>query len=213
MATSYSQLKTDIADWLNNQSSELQTSLDRIVSLGETRLARDLKVPQYDAVTPDATFAAGSPLLDLPADLTTVRFVRWRTAAGPWALLEFKDLPFLLEYWPDPAATGAPRYYGRYDDTRFLVAPTPSEAFAVQIGYTRRLPALSADAPTNWLTEAAEDALLYACLIEAAAFALDPQQVQTYKDFYAQAVGAINGTAARTLRDDVRTAPVVTANA
>lgn len=213
MATSFSQLKTDIPAWLNNSSTELAAELDKIIALAEDRLVRDLRVPAFHTVSPAAVLAAGDPLVPVPPDLVAVRFFQWTKPSGEVVLLEFKDMAFVLEYWPTPSATAAPRYYGRYDAGHFYLAPTPPAAHGYRIGYTRRLPPLSESNQTNWMTEEAANALLYACLLEAGAYAIDGQQVQTYTAFYKDAVAALNGEAKRSLRDDLRTVAVPTENA
>lgn len=204
MGTSYSQLRTDIPSWLNNDSPELAAERDKFIGLAELRLSRDLKVQAYDT-TVSGTFTIGEPLLDLPDDIVKIRYVRWRNGgSGPYTLLELKDLPYLFEYAPDPDDTGDPRYYAWQGITHIYLAPSPAAASSYELGYTRRLPPLSADNETNWTTENAGDALLYACLIEAAAFAIDNAQIQQFASLYKDAVSAINGEGERTLRDDLR---------
>jgi hypothetical protein len=213
MATSYDQLLTDIPAWMVNESGEFAEQLPRFIDLAELRLSRDLStVNAFNHVTDGLTLTAGSPYLDLPADVVTIRIIRWQDPDGRWLTVEKKDLPFIMEWWPDPAETGDPRYYAYETDSRLYLAATPADSYPVQVHYRRRLPALSESNPTNWLTENAGDALLYACLIEASAFAIDQNQAQTYAALYKDAVAAVNGEATRTLRDDLRTITQVTAN-
>jgi len=212
MATSYSQLLTDVPAALNNDSTELADALGSILERAQDRLFRDLKVSAYYAVTTGAAFTPNSPLIAVPADQTKIRYVRWRKASGVWVTLEHKELPFIFEYWDNPTTTGEPRYYGWYSNEQLYVAPTPASALTYEIGYSRRLPLLSLSNETNWLTDEAGDVLFYACMLEAGAFTIDGQQLQTYSALYKDAVAAINGEAERTLRDDLRMAMVDTAN-
>jgi hypothetical protein len=168
MATSYDQLLTDIPAWMVNESGEFAEQLPRFIDLAELRLSRDLStVNAFNHVTDGLTLTAGSPYLDLPADVVTIRIIRWQDPDGRWLTVEKKDLPFIMEWWPDPAETGDPRYYAYETDSRLYLAATPADSYPVQVHYRRRLPALSESNPTNWLTENAGDALLYACLCRA----------------------------------------------
>ena len=72
------------------------------------------------------------------------------------------------------------------------VAPTPGSNISVEISYRRRLPALSSSNLTNWLTDNASDALLYGCLVEAAAFNRNYALQERYMAMYQKAVQDIS---------------------
>lgn len=207
MATSYTQLKADIPAWLQNESDELTAQLDRVIDLAEARLSRDLMIRAYDHVV-TGNFVAGTETITRPADIIQPNYIRWQNASGTWTSLLKKQREWLFDYWPTPSDTGTPVYYGDLDNTNFLIAPTPDDTYAYEIGYRRRLPALSASNETNWLTDYAEDALLFACLVEASAFTIEPAQLQSFAGLYQNAVARVNNEFTRTLRDDLRTAPL-----
>ena len=53
-----------------------------------------------------------------------------------------KDVNFIQEYTANPVTTGSPIYYAQFDVDTFIVAPTPSSSFAVELHYYYR-PAFS----------------------------------------------------------------------
>ena len=72
--------------------------------------------------------------------------------------------------------------------------------------YSRRLAELSSNNATNWLTENAQDLLLYGCLMEAATFTKNREDYAVYTTRYQAAVESVNNQARRRRRDDF-TAP------
>jgi hypothetical protein len=83
-----------------------------------------------------------------------------------------------------------------------IVAPTPSTAFNIEMTYSRRLAELSSSNTTNWLTENAQDLLLYGCLMEASTFTKSREDYAIYTQRYKEAVEAVNNQARRRRRDD-----------
>ena len=77
----------------------------------------------------------------------------------------------MQDYTPNPATTGIPLYYGDWDDSTFLIAPTPSSSLNVELHYFFRPESITtASSGTTWLGDNAELALLYASLVEAYTF-------------------------------------------
>lgn len=214
MATmTYSTLKTDIQSRLQDSSTELAAYLDEAIQLAELRLSRDLKVTAFDTTSTGA-FTSSNPKFSKPSDLVTTRYIRYRTTSTrPWVTLERKTLEFCFEFFPDENSTATdPKYYSEFDDSNYYVVGIPASTYGYEIGYTRRLPALSTStgSNTNWLTINAADALLYAACIECASFRQNERQIQEYAGLYSNAVQAINNEHTRTLRDDLRPADNIT---
>ena len=62
-------------------------------------------------------------------------------------------------------------YYGDWNDSTFLIAPTPSSALDVELHYFFRPESITAaSSGTTWLGDNAELALLYGALVEAYTF-------------------------------------------
>ena len=72
----------------------------------------------------------------------------------------------------------------------FIIAPTPSSSFAVELHYYYRPASLTTDdSGTTWISTNAPDALLYACLIEAYSFMKgESDLLQLYTSRYGEAI-------------------------
>lgn len=187
----YTQLRAAVAGFLIDISDELQADLDTLIRLGELRIYReaDLRVFRQHAYT---SLIVGDYFLNLPPDCLVVRDIRMTNGR----YLENEPESFIREYWPDPAVLGTPKYYSQWNQATVLLAPTPSEGVQVELTYTYQPPGLSADVPTTWLSTFAEDLLLYAILVEAAAYkqGMVPSGAdQQYRANYTEALRRVMG--------------------
>jgi hypothetical protein len=202
----YNSLLTDIPAWMENNSAELAAVVPQIIVSAQNRMFRDLDVQQLETFV-NGTLTAGVQTFSRPSDLIQPRYARITTASGQLAL-QFKQLEYLFELWPTGAlTTSQPIYYGVYDSTEYLVAPTPDLNYPYQFGYKQRLPYLSVANPSNVLTDLWYDALLAACLAEAARFVLDDRQatlISIWENKYGFLVKGINDVDRRAERDDFR---------
>lgn len=165
----YATLRQTMQDWMENDSTDYTNKLDEIIGLAELRIAResDLDIFRQGAT---ATFTAGSKFLDKPSDYIIDRSFFVTDAGGNYAEVLRKDTSYLYQYWPNPATQALPKYFSDYDDTSFIVAPTPDQAYTVTLEYIKRVATLSASNTTNWFSLRAPDALLAACLLGSAEF-------------------------------------------
>lgn len=197
--TTYSQLRTDIAEWTNNESTELEAQLDTLIDLAERRLARDADLRLFRTYA-TATTTEADPYLYMPVDCLVVRQLRFVNGE----ILRLRPLSFIREYWPNEVLTARPKYYAHRDDRFIVLAPTPAQALDVEASYTFRPNGLSADNPSTWLSNQAYDALLFAALIEAGSYleAITPERLALYQQRYAEALARLQAQEARTLVDD-----------
>jgi hypothetical protein len=87
----------------------------------------------------------------------------------------------LQDFTPNPATTGIPAYYGDWNDSTFLLAPTPNDALTMELHYFFRPTSISSTADgTSWLGDNAELALLYASLVEAYTFMKGETELLTF---------------------------------
>ena len=97
--------------------------------------------------------------------------------------MDFKDPSFLREYQNDDTITGQPRYYALFDNSNFIISPTPDLDYSVQLSYFYRPASITAGAEngTTWLSTNAETTLFYASLVEANIFMKgEPDVTQSY---------------------------------
>ena len=58
----------------------------------------------------------------------------------------YKDVNFIREAYPNASTTGTPKHYALFDDTTFIVGPTPSSDFVVELHYFYRPNSITAGA-------------------------------------------------------------------
>jgi hypothetical protein len=200
--TTYTQLRADIANWTNNESTELTAALDTIIRLAELRLYRELDLRVYRESRTSAT-EPGNTYLALPIDCLVVRLLRFTGGTH----IQNRDESFIREFWPDATATGIPRYYAPWDEETVLLAPTPNQAYPLTLVYTRQPTGLSATATTTWLSLNAYDLLLQASLLEAAGYleGVTKERMDMYQQRYADAAQRVQAQDARNRGDDFLT--------
>ena len=104
--------------------------------------------------------------------------------------LLYKHVSFIQDYTPNPSTTGAPKYYGDWDEDTFVLAPTPDANYTMELHYFYRPQSITAsDDGTSWLGTNAELALMYASLVEAYTFMKgEPDLLQLYNQRYMEAL-------------------------
>ena len=81
-----------------------------------------------------------------------------------------------------------------FDNTSFIVGPTPGSGYTVELHYFYQPDSLTAgsDSGTTWLSTNAENALLYGCLVEAYTYMKgEPDLMATYEKRYDQALARL----------------------
>jgi hypothetical protein len=115
----------------------------------------------------------GNKFLTAPADILTHRYMSI-TVGTEQVFLDFRDASFLTEYWQDASVTGVPKYYSVWNEGSFYVAPTPDQAYAVNVSYIYKPAQLSSSNQNTWVSTNAPDALLYGTLVQAHLFNKGP---------------------------------------
>jgi hypothetical protein len=182
--TTYTDLKTSIASWLNRD--DLTSVIPDFISLAEAGINRDLR--HYKMIErADATL--DSRYVQLPADwMETVRF---SITSGNTYRLELVSRDDMLEYRQKTANTsGRPKFYANIGDT-IEVFPTPDADYTMQLQYYSKTPALSDSNASNWLLLDAPDVYLYGTLIQSAPYLQDDARTQTWAALYAAALQSL----------------------
>lgn len=169
--------------------------LPRLITLGERRIARELKVQGF--IRPvTATLQPGLAVYQKPD--------RWRdTISMNIAGRPLFGRPYEAArgYWPDESQVGTPEYYADYDYGHWLLVPTPAAAQTLEVLYYEQPRFLGPDFQTNWITEYAPDLLLYASLLEAAPFLKKDERIQTWQAMYDRAAQALSGEDLKRIMD------------
>ena len=188
----YSELKSLIQDYLQNTEATYVADKPTIIKKAETRILKTVKLPVYRKnVTGNLT--SGNQYLATPTDFLD-NFSLSITNSSSQEFLLFKDVNFVREAYPNASTTGVPKHYALFDNTSFIVGPTPGSGYTVELHYFYQPDSLTAgsDSGTTWLSTNAENALLYGCLVEAYTYMKgEPDLMATYEKRYDQALARL----------------------
>jgi hypothetical protein len=90
----------------------------------------------------------------------------------------------MTEFYPT-TGSGTPEFYTLVDNT-IRVNSIPEDE--VEISYYVRIPALTDDAPTNWMLTNHPDVYLYGSLIHAEPYLKNDKRILTWKTMYEMAL-------------------------
>lgn len=179
------------------------TSADQLALFVQQAEQRIYNTVQFPALRKNVTGAvtANSPYLDMPADFLAVYSLAVVDANGVYSYLINKDVNFIREAYPDPSATGAPKYYALFGPTVLsapslqlteelsaILGPTPDDAYTAQLHYFF-YPESIVTAGNTWLGDNLDSVLLAATVLEAALFMKAEQDLmQAYLMRYQEAL-------------------------
>ena len=125
-----------------------------------------------------ASMTASNRFLQAPTDFLASFSLSIEVSSSKKFLLQ-KDVNFLQEYWPNSSLTGEPEFYALFDDSNFLIAPTPDSGYSVEVHYYYRPASLTAGAEsgTTFLSVNAPNAILFGSLVEAYIYMKGEQDV------------------------------------
>ena len=205
----YSELKSLIQDYLQNTETSFVSNIDNIIKQAEERILKTVKLPVFRKnVT--GSLSSGNKYLSTPTDFLD-NFSLSITSSDEEIFLLFKDVNFIREAYPNASTTGIPKHYALFDDSTFIVGPTPNAAFTVELHYFYRPASITAgaDSGTTWLSTNARNALLYASLIEGYMYMKgDMDLMNQYEKRYMESISRLKtlgegDNTVDTYRDDV----------
>ena len=201
----YSELSAAIREWLENEETAFVAEIDRFIRLGERRIYTFLKLPEVRK-NREGNATADNRYLSIDPDVIRVLALHVVNGSGEYTGLLLKDEGFIREAYPDPTATGEPRYYSVFDHNTLLLGPTPDSNYTMEITY-HGVPNSIVDAGTTWLGDNFEQLLLYACLAEGYIFMKgEPDLIAKYEERYQAEVKNVGLVAVRAayMSDEVR---------
>jgi len=161
------------------------------------------------------TFEANNAFLDVSGPEGGFRFARALQIVaddGTRTWLEQRDATFMDEYsversTTDTNFTGQPKYWGNWDATTLIVAPTPNTAYTVEMWYDETPERLGngsgTTTTTTFLSNNAPEVLLYGTLSEAFSYLKNTQDMQLYTQKFQTALQAFaNEQMGRKRRDE-----------
>jgi len=180
-------LTTAIQDYTDNSETTFVNNIPNFVKAAEEKILKSVDF-DYFRKNVTSTLTSSDQFLTVPSDYLA-SFSLQITTSGSESFLLQKDVNFLREYTPAASTTGLPKYYARFDENNFILAPTPNSAYTIELHYFYRPTSLTAgaDGGTTWLSTNAPFALLYGSLVEAYSFMKgEPDVLQNYNGLYTQ---------------------------
>jgi hypothetical protein len=187
MSFTLATLKTAIQDYTDNSESTFVTHLPDFIKASEEKILKSVDL-DYFRKNVTSTLTSSDQYVNVPSDYLA-SFSFQITTSGSESFLLQKDVNFLREYTPAATTTGLPKYYARFSEDHFILAPTPNSNYTVELHYFYRPASLTAgaDSGTTWISTNAPFALLYGSLIEAYTFMKgEPDVIKNYTDLYLQ---------------------------
>jgi hypothetical protein len=191
MAYTLDNLRTDIRNYTEVDSNVLSDSvLERIINNAENKIIRAIDTDQ-NVFYATSNLIVGNRYVTIPDDLRAIRYVQLTDQEGNQYYLEQRDTSFVAEYYSTPGTNSVdiPKYYANWDETYWVVAPTPDKTYAITLAYdkepisiTDTTQPIAAPAATNgtYLSNKYQDLLLYACLVNAYGYLKGPQDMLQY---------------------------------
>ena len=192
----YSELLDNVRNYTEVTSDVLSNSVINVFLTNiENKVARQLDSDDQRRYA-TTTFEANNAFLDVSGPEGGFRFARGLQIVetdGTRTWLEQRDATFMDEYsversTTDTNFTGKPKYWGNWDATTLIVAPTPNTAYTVEMWYDETPERLgngsSGTSTTTFLSNNAPEVLLYGTLSEAYSYLKNPQDMQLYEGKY-----------------------------
>jgi len=186
----YTQLVANIQNFLEDDSSELQASIDEIIAQAETMIFQRLPNLPCFRNTVTGNMVAGTADYTVPS----ARMIRQVSviSSNVVSYLNHRVDSYIRDYWPNATTQGDPIMYSTKNagiaGTVVTFAPTPDSTDSYQVDYIAPEEGLSSSNANNWIGDNAENVLLAACLYEASAFLKAGETLALYKTQFDEAV-------------------------
>jgi len=191
MAFTYAQLVGAIQGYLQTDANGISTTdMDTIIRQAEQRIYYDVQIPVLKR-NMTGTLTNGNRYLSTPVDyLATYSLAVNKN--GVYEYLLPKEVAFIREAYPTVTTTGVPRYYSLFDNDTIILGPTPNANYEVELNYFYEPQSIVDATSGTWISENAENALLYGCLFEAYTYLKgEPDLISLYAGRYKEALEAL----------------------
>ncbi len=190
MAWTYTTLTQAIKDYTENSETTFSNNIANFVKATEEQILRAVQLPDFRKnVT--GTLTSGNFYLSKPSDFLYSYSLAIDNSG--YEYLIFKDVNFIRAAHPVSTTTGVPKYYGIFDESTFIVGPTPNANFTAELHYSYKPESITAASDgTSWLGTNATNAMLYGSLVQAYIFMKgEPDVMQNYAQRFTEAVQSL----------------------
>jgi hypothetical protein len=146
---------------------------------------------------------SGVKYLSVPTDYLYTFSLAVLDSDGAFTYLLNKDVNFIREAYPNPSTTGAPKHYAIFDDSSFILGPTPNSGYTMELHYGYYPESIVTASTLPWLSENFDSALLNRSLVEAIRFMKgEPDIVQIYNNMYLESITLLKNLGDGKLQQD-----------
>jgi hypothetical protein len=195
----YTDLKTNIEDICEQSFTDAQLAM--FTQQAEQKIYTTVELPALRK-NQTGSFTSGNKYLTMPTGMLYVYSLAVINGDGDYEYLLNKDVNFIREAYPGPSDTGQPKHYAVFDQTSFVVGPTPDDNYSVEMHFSY-YPESIVTAGTTWLGDEFDSALLNGALVEAIRFIKgEPDMVALYQKMYIDAIALLKNLGDGKLRRD-----------
>ena len=174
--TTYSELKSAVADFLNRD--DLTSAIPNFIALAEATLNRRMRAPE---MVTRATVTVDAEYENRPADW--METIRYQITTNPITVLEFVTPEEAIIQKTKFSTSGVPLFFSTIG-TQFQHVPVPDTSYTGELMYYARIAGLSDSNTSNWLLTANPDIYLYATLIQSAPYLKEDERISVWAGIY-----------------------------
>jgi hypothetical protein len=163
----YTQLVSEIENYTENQFTT--AVVNTFITQAEQRIYNSVQLPALRKnVT--GTMTSGNKYLAMPTNWLATFSLAVINADNEYLYLLNKDVNFIRQSFPDTDSDfyGVPQYYAVFDNSAFILGPTPDDNYDVELHYFYYPESITTVAGgQTWLGDNFSSTLLYGSLLEA----------------------------------------------
>lgn len=185
----YTELVAQIQDYTENQFTT--TVINTFITQAEQRIYNTVQLPALRKnVT--GTCTSGNKYLAIPTGWLATFSLAVINAENEYLYLLNKDVNFIRQSFPDTDTDfyGVPQYYAVFDNSAFILGPTPDANYAVELHYFYYPESITTVVGgQTWLGDNFSSVLLYGSLLEAYTYMKGEKDVlDNYRTRYDEAM-------------------------
>jgi hypothetical protein len=164
--------------------------VDTFITQAEQRIYNSVQFPNFRKNDTGNT-TGNNKYLGTPVDFLAVYSLAViNPTTNEYEYLLNKDVNFIRAAYPNPTDTGVPKYYALFDNDTFILGPTPSANYTMELHYFYYPESITvASSGRTWLGDNFSSALLYGALMEAYTFMKgEPDVIANYSKRYEEAM-------------------------
>ena len=187
MSWTLTSLKTAIQDYAESTESSFVTHLPDFIKTAEERILKNVQLAVFRK-----NVTASNTYLAMPTDFLAPFSLAVIDSSNNYHLLKLKHVSFIRDFTPAEGTTAQPKYYAEFDESSFILAPTPNSNYNFELHYFYRPTSLTATATgTTWLSTNAVNAMLYGSLVEANTYLKSYETTPVYEARFQEALASL----------------------